>query len=72
MLILFVRFWAKLPRKRAFLALFTEALSAWSAGGQSARARAINSKQQNAWFWLNKSGCVPVEFVLPIEHATQG
>ncbi|MCA2486535.1 MULTISPECIES: YdaS family helix-turn-helix protein, partial [Vibrio] len=34
-------------------------------GGQSALARAINSKQQNVWFWLNKSGRVPAEFVLP-------
>tara|TARA_Y100000746_G_scaffold4264_1_gene3890 strand:- start:18 stop:269 length:252 start_codon:yes stop_codon:yes gene_type:complete len=41
-------------------------------GGQSALARAINSKQQNVWFWLNKSGRVPAEFVLPIEQATQG
>ncbi|EHV9838007.1 TPA: Cro/Cl family transcriptional regulator [Vibrio vulnificus] len=39
-------------------------------GGQLARA--INSKQQNVWFWLNKSGRVPAEFVLPIEQATQG
>ena len=40
-------------------------------GGQSALARAINSKQQNVWFWLNKSGRVPAEFVLPIEQATE-
>nr|WP_245832097.1 YdaS family helix-turn-helix protein [Solemya velesiana gill symbiont] len=33
-------------------------------GGQSALARAINSKQQNVWFWLNESGRVPAEFVL--------
>lgn len=42
------------------------------AGGQSALARAINSRQQNIWFWLNKSGRVPAEFVLLIEQATQG
>ncbi|MFA5494229.1 MAG: helix-turn-helix domain-containing protein [Porticoccaceae bacterium] len=41
-------------------------------GGQSALARAINTKQQNVWFWLNKSGRVPAEFVLPIEQATGG
>lgn len=41
-------------------------------GGQSALARAINSKQQNVWFWVHKSGRVPAEFVLPIERATNG
>jgi len=41
-------------------------------GGQSALARAINSKQQNIWFWLHKSRRVPAEFVLPIEQTTQG
>ncbi|CUB06064.1 hypothetical protein Ga0061065_11480 [Marinomonas fungiae] len=41
-------------------------------GGQSALAREINSKQQNVWFWLHKSGRVPAEFVLPIERATKG
>lgn len=41
-------------------------------GGQPELARATNSKQQNVWFWLNKSGRVPAEFVLPIEQATGG
>lgn len=34
-------------------------------GGQSALARAINSKQQNVWFWLNKSGRVPLNSFYP-------
>ncbi|REG85621.1 MULTISPECIES: transcriptional regulator [Gammaproteobacteria] len=41
-------------------------------GGQSALARSINTKQQNVWFWLNKSGRVPAEFVLSIEQETKG
>ena len=41
-------------------------------GGQSALARANNTKQQNGWFWVNKSGRVPAEFGRPSEQATQG
>ncbi|MBS2140057.1 helix-turn-helix domain-containing protein [Escherichia coli] len=40
--------------------------------GQTALSQALNSKRENVWFWLNKSGRVPAEFVLPIEQATQG
>jgi len=41
-------------------------------GGQSVLTRTINTTLQNVWFWLNKSGRVPAEFVLPIVQATQG
>lgn len=42
------------------------------AGGQSALAVAIGTKQQNVWWWLNRKRAVPAEFVLPIERATSG
>jgi len=41
-------------------------------GSQSALARAIGTKQQNVWGWLNGSKRVPAEFVIPIEKATDG
>lgn len=43
------------------------------AGGQTALARAIGTRQANIWNWLNRSGAkVPGEFCIPIEAATQG
>jgi len=38
---------------------------------QSALANAIGVKQQNVWHWLYKTGVVPAEHVLSIEHATE-
>jgi len=40
-------------------------------GSQSVLARAIGISQQNVSWWLNKSGVVPAEYVLPIEEATK-
>jgi DNA-binding transcriptional regulator YdaS (Cro superfamily) len=41
-----------------------------AAGGQTALARALGVKQANVWWWLNRSGRVPAEQVIPIEVAT--
>ena len=40
-------------------------------GNQSALARSIGIKQQNVSWWVNKSGIIPAEYVLPIEEATR-
>jgi len=40
-------------------------------GGQSALAKAIGTKQQTVWWWLNRAGTVPGEYVLAIERATK-
>ena len=39
-------------------------------GNQSALAKSIGIKQQNVSWWVNKSGVIPAEYVLPIESAT--
>ena len=40
------------------------------AGSQSALARKSGVKQQNIWYWLNKSdGRVPAEMALPLSLA---
>lgn len=41
-------------------------------GSQAAVAAACGKKQQNVWWWLNRSHRVPAEAVLPIEMATGG
>jgi DNA-binding transcriptional regulator YdaS (Cro superfamily) len=43
-------------------------------GGQSQLARAIGNgvRQQNVWWWRNRSGRVPAEYVLAIQKATGG
>ena len=35
-------------------------------------AKALGVKQQNVWWWINKAGVVPAEYVLAIEKATSG
>jgi DNA-binding transcriptional regulator YdaS (Cro superfamily) len=41
-------------------------------GGQSALGRVLGTHQQNIWYWLHRTGRVPAEYVIPIEHATDG
>lgn len=42
------------------------------AGSQSALARKSGVKQQNIWYWLNKSGGkVPAEMALPLSLAVE-
>ena len=41
-------------------------------GSQSELARAIKTKQQNVWYWLNVSKEVPPKYAIPIEQATDG
>jgi DNA-binding transcriptional regulator YdaS (Cro superfamily) len=39
-------------------------------GGQSAFARAIGVKQGHVYYWVNKKGCIPAEYAIPAEVAT--
>ncbi len=42
------------------------------AGGQTALARKVGTRQGNVWSWLNRTRRVPAEFVIKIEDATGG
>ena len=41
-----------------------------AAGGQASLARAVGVSQPSVWHWLNKSGRLPAEYVIPTEAAT--
>jgi len=41
-------------------------------GSQAALAKALKTKPQNVWNWINRDEKVPAEQVLPIEAATGG